>query len=393
MSVLRALAWASWNFVLLACSVGCNNASNNAVGGIGQARLAIESTIPRVTSVDYTLRFYWLDVTPPLLYNEVTLTSARPGGELISVLPCRTSGETGINQIQVSAVVHLEGQADPIHASAAAVFTCRRNADTAVNVVVSLGGQLDAGFADVDVTTSGVLCASKVDTKGDSFVAVCPTSSCDPHSAVFLFANTCQTLSGAPPSYWACGPGEWTLIGGAANVQYPISPVRSETVTFGVTAVEPLQLASFDPTLTDSERRLLVWRRTPSPRALLETQLGRIVRSEIDRARLADFVAELLAPAVPGVPLPRLLAIAMLDAGGTTVTHQTRFGRCDLLADGTSRFAGLWAIDARLMGASQVKLLFSATGPNGLASKQTICRTTGVAGIVGLTCDPVTNLQ
>jgi hypothetical protein len=160
-------------------------------------------------------------------------------GELVAILPCRTgpNGE-GLNQVDVTAKVWVRGRAEPFDAAASGVYTCVRNADTLVNVVLNVILPLDGGFGDLDLLVAGTLCSGKVDKKYDGYLGVCPQASCGRADEVFVFANDCDTIQADEPTYWVCGDqADWTISGSMANAFFP-TPDRDGSWTFGVIALD-----------------------------------------------------------------------------------------------------------------------------------------------------------
>ncbi|MFT7582241.1 MAG: hypothetical protein ACI9MR_003923 [Myxococcota bacterium] len=327
--------------------------------GLGNAHLALG--LPTATGfdrIDYTLTFTYLDATPPIVYNTETYTSVRQRGELISILPCwtRPDGE-GLNQVDVTAVVYFTADGEPVTGTASTVFVCKRNADAPVNLLLSVIGQLDAGFVDIAVAPTGTLCASKVDFKDDGFLGVCPSSSCGDARSLFVFANTCQSARGDAPRFWLCGdPTDWVMQGTLAQSLFPV-PLADGEWHFGVVALDHFQMAQRDLTLTDEDKFLKVWAGISASFAAVarvdgETEDGRIER------RVFDFAAELNVPPLnPGEPSPTLLLLLENSAIGTFVTQLERFGACDQPAVGVSLLANYDVVDVRREGDSVARLL------------------------------------
>lgn len=328
---------------------------------VGQARLALSApNSSGIARIDYTLTFTFLQATPPQVYLVEEYSSARHGGELVAILPCYTTGAgTGINQVDVVAEVHFDGDAEPVTVNASAVFECVRNADTRVNIVLNLVGALNAGFVDLDIAASGTLCASKVDFHGDGHLGVCPDASCGDAEAMFLFANTCQAVGGGAPEFWVCGaPTDWIVSQYLANSQFPV-PQTDGRWEFGVVALDKLHMIQDDPTLTDAEGFLKVWTGVASTRAVLERQGGENVLAE-SRVTMRDFAAELrVPPQSAGQPSPRLLLLGTNATEGARITFQGEFGACDLAVQGTDLYAGFRVADVRLDGPSKVRLLMT----------------------------------
>jgi hypothetical protein len=380
--------WRPTYVALMALALcACRSGSRPDAAG-GQVRLHLEpGGIPRVERVDYVLRFYWLDPPEPLLYNEVGAESAENGGELVAVLPCRTTADgAGLNQVVVEAAVHLEDVAAPVRATASTLFRCVHAADVAVNVVLSLSGPLNAGFVDLGVGPSAAVCQSKAELRGDADLGVCAESSCDDRGALFLFTNQCTALGGRAPLYWACGlPADWTILDRLAQAHVPIPPGDVE-LSYQVLALDPLRMAP-DPTLTDGDGFLRVWGAMPNPRAVL-TRIAGEPRATLTARRVADFVADLeVAPLAGGEPAPRVALVVRNSPAGARPFFWTRFGVCDRPVLGVLLYAGQTAIDVRLASAREVTLTLSAQ-TSGVATAQARCRTTRAADNgPAVTCD------
>jgi hypothetical protein len=282
------------------------------IGGLGEAQLALEiPTAGNVDRIEYKLTFTFLESDPPVVYNTEEFVSELHGGELVAVLPCWTERDgDGLNQVDIEAKIYFEGDEEPIEVSSSAVFTCVRNADVLVNVVLNVVTTLDAGFGDLDVAVTGTLCASKVDFKGDEYQGVCAGSSCGGTKEVFLFANNCITLHNQVPEYWVCGaPTDWVLRGSLANSLFPI-PAIDGSWDFGVIALEPLKMLQVDPSLTDAEGNLKVWGQVSQSRAKLVRSQSVITAAEATSSKI-DFAAELQVPLQEGqLSAPKILLTA-----------------------------------------------------------------------------------
>lgn len=330
-----------------------------ASGELGYANVALD--IPNgayIERVDYVVRFTFLESTPPTPTIEKAFSSVMSRGELIAILPCRTgpSGE-GLNQVDITAKVWVRGRAEPFDAAASGVYTCVRNADTLVNVVLNVIAPLDTGFADLDLLVAGTLCSGKVDKKYDGYLGVCPQASCGRADEVFIFANDCETIQADEPTYWLCGDqADWTVSGTMANAYFP-TPDRDGSWTFGVIALDVFRMLQADPTLTDPAGFVTVWSGVSASRAYIERRQGANVRQE-NAPLMYEFAAELtLAPAVVGQPTPKLLLLVEQVGLGARVSWQQRFGRCDVPVDGVTLYPGMKVIDARRDGAGAVKLM------------------------------------
>lgn len=328
-------------------------------GPLGYASVALE--LPNgsyIERVDYTVRFTFLETTPPTPTIEKTFSTVMSRGELIAILPCRTGprGE-GLNQVDVTAKVWVRGRVEPFDAAASGVYTCVRNADVLVNVVLNVIAPLDGGFADLDLLVAGTLCSGKVDKKYDGYLGVCPQSSCGRADEVFIFANECKSIQATEPTYWLCGDqADWTVSGTLANAFFPV-PDRDGAWSFGVIALDVFQMLQADPTLTDPLGFVTVWSGVSASRAYIERSQGVNVRQE-NAPLMYEHAAELtLAPLAAGQPSPRLLFLVEQVGLGARVTWQARFGRCDAPVDGVGLYPGLKVVDVRRDGASAVRLL------------------------------------
>ncbi len=359
-------------FTIAGC--GREGGSASTSGPIGQAKVALE--IPNgayIEKVDYEVRFAYLETTPPSKTIEKSYSTVMNRGELIAVLPCQTAADgDGLNQVDITAKVWVRGRAEPFDAAASGVFTCVRNADTLVNVVLNVVAPLDAGFADLDVLVAGTLCAGKVDKKYDSYLGVCPQATCGRSDEVFIFANDCRSIQAAEPTYWLCGDlADWNVSGTTANAFFPL-PDRDGSWTFGVIALDVFQMLQPDPTLTDPQGFVTVWSGVSASRAYIERRGGTNVRQE-NAPLMYEFAGEVqLAPLVAGQPSPRLLVLVDQVGLGARVTSQTRFGSCDAPVDGVGLYPGLKVIDMRRDGAGRLKLLLGRAD-TGLAESEATC--------------------
>jgi hypothetical protein len=347
--------------LLAALAGGCGRDAlpSSPSGPLGQAKIALE--IPNgayIERVDYQVRFTYLETSPPTPTVEESYSTVMNRGELIAVLPCRTAADgDGLNQVDISAKVWVRGRAEPFDAAASGVYTCLRNADTLVNVVLNVVAPLDAGFADLDVLVAGTLCAGKVDKKYDSYLGVCPQATCGRADEVFIFANDCKSIQAEEPTYWLCGDhADWNVSGTTANAFFPL-PDRDGSWSFGVIALDVFQMLQPDPTLTDPQGFVTVWSGVSASRAYLERRSGANVRQE-NAPLMYEYAAELqLAPQAAGQPSPRLLLLVEQVGLGARVTWQTRFGPCDAPVTGVGLYPGLKVIDLRRDGAGKARLL------------------------------------
>ncbi|MCC6621073.1 MAG: hypothetical protein IT385_07445 [Deltaproteobacteria bacterium] len=343
---------------------------------LGTARFAL--SLPQGASilrVDYDLQFTFLESTPPFVYNRESYSSVQFGGELVTILPCHTGPDgDGMNQVDVAAKVWVPGEDEPYDVNASGVFVCRRNADTLVNITLSVIAQLPAGFFDGDFIPVGTLCAAKVDLKDGAFLGTCPESKCAEGDEVLLFANTCQAVQGANPDFWVCGhAADWHLNGNLANAFFPI-PEHDGEWRFGVTALDPYLMQQADPTLTDDEGNLVVWSGASAQRARLVKAGGEVTVNETDPVVFEHAARLELVPREVGQPTPEVLVLVNQEGLGARVYFQTRFGRCDLPALGVSLYPGMMAIDARRDGPGAIRIVL-ADPTSGLASWVARCET------------------
>ncbi len=351
--LVMVLLWASFG---AACG-----SSDEPISGqeLGYANVALD--IPNgayIERVDYLVRFTFLESDPPTPTIEKAYSSVMNRGELVAILPCRTgpSGE-GLNQVDITAKVWVRGRAEPFDAAASGVYTCVRNADTLVNVVLNVILPLDGGFADLDLLVAGTLCSGKVDKKYDGYLGVCPQASCGRGDEVFIFANKCDTIQAEEPTYWLCGDqADWTVSGTMANAFFP-TPDRDGSWTFGVIALDVFQMLQADPTLTDPAGFITVWSGVSASRAYIERRQGTNVRQE-NAPLMYEFAAELtLAPQTVGLPSPKLLILVEQVGLGARLSWQQRFGTCDVPVEGVALYPGLKVIDMRRDGSSAVTLM------------------------------------
>ncbi len=334
--------------------------------------------IPNLVSVDWDLKF-WLLGSTPQLYDEYQTSSTLPGGQFAAVLPCLAPSGRATNQLQATAQLWLEGQSAPVAAQGTALFTCVTGLDAAVNLVLTVSVPGSDGFTDPTGIVAGVSCVSKVDWKSDTWLAVCGSSSCGDAEAVFLFANSCQDLTGSAPGYWACGwPTDWNILSTLATSQFAV-PARDGQWTFGIAATPQLQLGAADPTLTDPSGNLLVFQGVPAPRATL-TRTGGANAGSISAARVDDFAVSLsLAAQGAGGPAPAQLLEIRNGASGASAAALLPFSPCDAPVQGAASWSNLYAIGARLQSPGTASLLFAAQ-PGGLAIASATCTAQWGAG-------------
>lgn len=289
------------------------------------------------------------------------------------MLPCLTTASgTGQNQIQATATLHFAGQAQPVQATGAALFTCTASQDVTVNLVITIQQMVNAGFGDANGFAVGVSCTSSLAWKGDGWLAVCSDASCGDAQAAFLFQNSCQDLDGGAPEYWACGsPTDWTLLGNVASSQFPI-PLVDGTWSFGLAVVPTLTLPTPDPTLTDASGNLLVFSNAPTPLATLVRD-GGVNDATLDDTRTAAFAADLVLPALAlGGATPHQLFELRNGNTGASAFVVSPFGICDGPVQGTQSWPGLHAIDLRLQSPASATVILSAQA-GGLATQSALC--------------------
>lgn len=356
----RAIVAVLFVVLVAACDGGGGVPTGVPDGPAGSARFAL--SLPEggpIARAEYVLTFTYLESDPPVVVSQATLTSTSAGGEAFAVLACRTRPDgIGKNQVTVSARVWTDFSDEPMRASAERIFECQRNGDTLVTIDLVLMGSLDAGFGDVGIHLGGVLCAGKVDWKDDAWVGVCPASSCGDPRAVMLFANSCQTLSGAAPDWWLCGgPTEWSLGDYAALGFFPV-PGHDGQWLLGATALDPTSGATNDSGLVDAFGRRRVFPHVRTRRASLVVEGGVASANtwEVERA----FAAVLTVPPRAGsVGAPEvLLGLEQSDAG-VAARWQGRFTACDLPTAGSTLYAAARIIDARLVATDSVDLYLS----------------------------------
>lgn len=366
------------------------------IGGLGSSKLALETPEGlKVDRVDYTITQTFLETNPPETYLTDTFTSVTNGGEGTRILPCHTVPGTGVglNEVDVTADVYMPGLPDNkafVTVRASAVYLCKENADTLVNLTLNLMTALGDGFSDIDIVPIGTLCSGKTDFKPDTYLGVCPTSSCGEGDALFLFATTCESIQADVPTFWLCGsPTDWQINGPMAASYFSI-PEHDGTWQFGVTALDGYRMAQADPTLTDALGNLTVWTGASALRADMKRLQGRNIKGQTT-PRIFEFAAELeLAPQTEGQPAPHLLLLVNQDELGARVAYQTKLGLCDVLASGVSLYPGLRVVDARRDGAGAVRLILASVAPDSFASMVARCEatwdTTGASPKPSITC-------
>ncbi|MBL8785935.1 MAG: hypothetical protein JNJ59_13625 [Deltaproteobacteria bacterium] len=367
---------ASWFVAAALVLAGCGDRGTTGTSDpLGRARFALD--LPNasiITRVDYRVRLTYLESIPPTPTIEQFFTTAQFGGELIAILPCTTAADgDGLNQVDITARIWVQGRTEPFDAAASSVFTCVRNADTPVNLVLNVIGQLDKGFVDIDAMVAGTLCSGKTDMKRDGYLGVCPQATCGGNDELFIFANTCEAVQAQEPTYWVCGdPADWQVTGNLANAYFPI-PTHNGSWTFGVIALDVFTMAQADPSLTDAAGEVKVWAGLSASRAYFERVNGETTRKE-NAPFVYEFAAELtVPPRVAGQPAPELLMlIDQKVALGAEVTWQKRFGDCDEPARGVTLYPGLRAIDVRRDGNSAAKVIL---GVNSAAAPETYVAT------------------
>jgi len=356
---LRAARLAS---LLIASLLGACGQANGPVsdGPTGKATFALELPDSGVIEkVDYTVRITFLETSPPTPTLEETYTSVTFGGELLTILPCTTGADgDGLNQVDIEALIYVRGRDEPFKANAASVFTCVRNADVLVNIVLNVLDQLNGGNVDINGMVAGTLCASKVDMKDDGWLGVCPDSKCGDSDELFIFANTCEAVQAAAPTFWICGdPADWKVIGEQADAFFPV-PKHNGEWFFGVIALDVFKMSQADPTLTSADGTVKVWNGLSASRAHFERQAGQTIRRE-NGPVIYQFAAELaVAPREIGQPAPELLMLIYPGRLGAIVTWQRRFGTCDEPAQGVTLYPGLKAIDLRRDGNQAARITF-----------------------------------
>ncbi len=361
---------------LLACSfalASCHRAAPASPNLVNRHVDLQSISMPNLLSVDWDFTFWYLGATPAKQYNEYKVSSTAQGGHVSPTLPCITDDSgTGTNQVKAVAQLWFSGQTKPVQGTGTALFTCSRSLDVPINIVISVQLPLNSGFGDLGALVTGVSCNSRVDWKGDEWLAVCGNSSCGDSEAAFLFENQCQMVGGGAPSFWACGaPSDWTMISFVANAQFAVPP-GDGSWTFGISALPQLSLPAADPSLTDSTGTLMVYSNVQTPTATLSRVQG-VNQSAIATQRTADFAAILTLPAQSiGGDLPQQLLAVRNSPAGASATSLTRFGACDVPVLGTQLWPGLSVIDVRLRDAASADVLLS-TDAGGIASQRAVC--------------------
>ncbi len=358
----------------LALAVACAGCAQPKPGSppAGRSQFALQTpSLPGLTSVDYTLHFWFLGAVPPLAYDTYLASSA--SGSVFAILPC-FSDRSGLNQVRADAVLHFAGAPD-LAGSASAIFSCQQSLDTPVSLVISAVRGTGVGYGDIAGLAAGVSCQSAINLRGDSYLAVCAESTCGDSGAVFLFTNSCRALDGSAPSFWACGPPtDWTLLGPLASSAFTL--VRDGTFRFGIAAPPAVKLSAPDPTLTDASGNLLVWGAVATPAATLIRSGGAVTRSTLDATRTASFAARLQAAGGP----PLLLEVQG-GAAGAALFAWTPLGPCLAPAAGVASLPGLFVVDVRLASPAVATLLLAAA-PAGPASQRSSCTATAAGAIL-----------
>lgn len=361
MSCLGGVLAPALALVLLFGNAGCSEVPNTAdVVGVGRTNLAL--SVPPGADIErvvYRVRVTFLESNPPVQTIVQEFESVAIRGQLTTVLPCRTlpSG-IGLNQVDIESLIYVPGRDEPYVATGTAVFVCKRNADTPVNILVTILSQLDGGFVDIGLCINGISCSTKVDTQlTDGLLGVCPESLCNPNSgAVFRFATECQTVYSPSASFWICGdPTDWTISRHIAIADYPI-PDRDGEWSFGVIAFDACTMPQVDATITDENRVVKVWRGVAVQYGELD-RVGGINLTPEAFTRRVDFAAELkLPPRDDGLPSPELLVLLEQQALGVRGRFQTRFGMCDIPTSGVELYPGVAIIDVRRDGPAAIRL-------------------------------------
>jgi len=343
-------------------ALGCGDRSPAPqAGNISRAALAL--SVPPgadIDRVEYKVRVTFLESTPPVQTVSEVYESVALRGQLTAVLPCRTlpSGQ-GLNQVDIEALIYVPGRVEPYIAAGTAVFTCRRNADTPVNILVTVISQLDGGFVDIGLCINGIGCSTKVDTSlPDSVVGVCSESLCNPlGGAVFRFATECATVYAASPTFWVCGDAtDWLIRNRTAISDFPI-PDADGDWRFGVIAFDACIMPQVDLTITDADRVVKVWRGVAVQYGELD-RVGGINLTPEATTRRIEFAAELkVPPRAPDLPGPEVLVLIEQEPLGVRTRFITRFGICDIPTQGVELYPGSAIIDVRRDGVSAIELL------------------------------------
>ena len=361
----RASAAALAALALMAATTGCRK---SAPAGQMKANFGISHSLESVSSLSFDIQLWLLQPTPSMFYeNKATQTFVSE--------PCLAPNGPALNQITVRATIQFAGDPQTYTAIGSTVFTCTADADVSVQVpldVLQVAGS-GAGGADVGITIGGSQCSSSATLQGDSWLGVCPTSSCDGSGAVFNFSNTCAGLDGTAPTYWTCGvPADWSLVGTVARAQLQL-PNRDGTWPLGLLAFPQQVLATPDPTLSDAAGDRRVFGPVATPRSLWTVAGGVAAQPQLDASRVADHAALLDVPASATAAAQLVLEVDDA-ASGTTAVVWNQFGACDVPAAGIASWPGLHVIDVRLQGLSSAVVLLSPD-VGGAASAQVICNT------------------
>lgn len=346
---------------------------------LSRAELALSvppgADIDRVT---YKVRVTFLESNPPIQTVEEEYESVAIRGQLTTVLPCRTKPDgEGLNQVDIDALIYVPGREEPYVAGGTAVFVCKRNADTPVNILVTVVSQLDGGFVDIGLCVNGISCSTKVDTSiPDSIIGVCSESLCNPNGgAVFRFATECQTVYSERPTFWICGDAtDWLIRNRSAISDFPI-PDSDGAWRFGVIAFDACIMPQVDLSITDEDRVVKIWRGVAVQYGELDRVNGVNLTPEATTRRV-DFAAELIvAPREPEQPSPEVLVLIEQEALGVRTRFITRFGLCDVPTLGVDLYPGVAIIDVRRDGPSAIQLLMGDNETR-LVSLEARCMTT-----------------
>jgi hypothetical protein len=164
--------------MVLFAACGQDGVPANADLGTSKMKLELPNT-DIIQRVDYTVTMTFLETTPPTRTLREELSSVFRNGELVAILPCTTGADgDGLNQVDVAAKIYVRGRDLPYEATGSGVFTCVRNADRPINIVLNVVQPSDTGFGDLDVMVGGTLCASKTDAKDSGSYGVCGSAKC-----------------------------------------------------------------------------------------------------------------------------------------------------------------------------------------------------------------------
>lgn len=327
--------------------------------------------------VDYEVDLTFLEEQPPETYLHRETHETRRGGELTEVVPCHTtSSGTGLNQVDITAYVKVPSRDEPYKLQSSAVFQCKRNADTLVNVTLSLLGAYDGGFVDIDAIPIGTLCSSAFTQHADTTYGVCGEAACGRGDGedYWVFASHCESLQAQTPTFWICGsPADWNVNFEDATAYFP-PPQHDGQWSFGVVALDGYTMAQADPTLTDPSGKLTVWTGASGTKANLTRTNGHVVANGSE-PEVYLFAADLeLAPDQVGLPVTHVLMLVHETSIGSRIAYQTKFGACDQPALDVSLYPGSPMIDVRRESADSVKLIL-ADPATGFATLVAHCQT------------------